>query len=235
MWCSCCSRWPSSTTCSRTDVLQGPQAPLDRHRRRAGDGAGARLLLRAARRRPGLRPEDLLRARADGDRRAVRLRGRRDHGHQAPALRRLLVGHALLRGDPPVDHPRRRRAGHRRDLGQGLVGPLVGLGRAGARLVPGRLPPLLRLLPAALLDRGPRAPGALLVGVRDRRRRVRADQLHRRPAGRGLHAPARALADRRQPARRDAADLPRLAAGDDPAVRDALEARADLQERRRCS
>ena len=30
------------------------------------------------------------------------------HGHQAPAHRRLLVGHALLRGDPPVDHPRHR-------------------------------------------------------------------------------------------------------------------------------
>ena len=75
-----------------------------------------------------------------------------------------------LRGHPHVDHPRHGRAGHRRDLGQGGVGPLVGVGRAGAGVVPGRLPPLLRLLPAALLDRGPRAPGALLVGVRDRRR-----------------------------------------------------------------
>ncbi len=73
-----------------------------------GGGVRAGVLLRAAGRRPGLHPEDLLRARADGDRRAVRLRGRRDHGHQAPAHRRPLVGHALVRGHPPVDHPRRR-------------------------------------------------------------------------------------------------------------------------------
>ncbi len=59
------------------------------------------------------------------------------------------------------------RADHRRDLGEGVLGPLVALGRAGARLVPRGLPALLRLLPAALLDRGPGPPGALLVGVRD--------------------------------------------------------------------
>ncbi len=48
-------------------------------------------------------------------------------------------------------------------------------------------------------------------------------------AGRDLHPPARALPDRRQPARRDAADLPGLPAGHGPAVRDAVEARADRQ------
>ena len=64
-----------------------------------------------------------------------------------------------------------------------LVGPLVGVGRADARLVPDRLPALRDLPAAALLDRGPRAPGALRVGVRDHRRRVRAAQLHRRAAG----------------------------------------------------
>ena len=53
------------------------------------------------------------------------------------------------------------------------------------------------LLPAALLDRGPRAPRALLVGVRDHGRRVRADQLHRGAAGREPRAPARPEHDRR--------------------------------------
>ena len=197
----------------------------------AAGGVRAGLLLRAQRRRPGLHPEDLLHPRADGDRVAVRVRGRRPDGHQAPAHRRPLLGHALLRGHPPVDHPGRRRAGHRLHLGQGLVGPLVGVGRARAGLVPGRLPPVLRLLPAALLHRGPRAPGALLLGLRHRRRRVRADQLRRRAHGPVLHPPARALGDRRQPARRHAADLPGLHPGHDPAVRDAVEAGAHRQAR----
>ena len=48
---------------------------------------------------------------------------------------------------------------------------------------------------AALLDRGSRAPGALLVGVRDHRGRLRAAQLHRRAAGGGVHTSACALAD----------------------------------------
>ena len=92
------------------------------------------------------------------------------YGDPVPAHRRPRARPALLRGDPPVADPRRRRAGHRLDLGQGVVGPLVGVGRADARLVPDRLP-AVRLLPAAaLLDRGPRAPGALRGGVRDHRR-----------------------------------------------------------------
>ena len=57
--------------------------------------------------------------------------------------------------------PRRRRAAHRLDLGQGELGALVGVGRADARLVPDRLPALRDLPAAALLDRGPRAAGAL--------------------------------------------------------------------------
>ena len=48
-----------------------------------------------------------------------------------------------------------------------------------------------------------------------------------------VHAPARALPDRRQPAGRDAADLPRVARGDGAAVRDPLEARADRRSTRR--
>ena len=74
-------------------------------------------------------------------------------------------------------------ADHRLDLGQGVVGPLVGLGRADAGQLPDRLPALRDLLPAALRDRGPRAPGALRLGLRDHRRRLRAAQLPRRAAG----------------------------------------------------
>src|SRR5215211_1526972 len=233
MWCSCCSRSPFSTSCSRTDGLRAwTQAARRRHGGDHDSGAGAGLLLRAARRRPGLRAEDLLRARADGDRGAVRLGRGRCHGNPPPAHRRPLLGRPLLRGDPPVGDTWRRGARHRLDLGARLVGPLVGVGRARARLVPRRVPPLLRLLPASLLDRGPRSAGALLVGVRDRGRCIRAPQLRGGQAGRIVHAPARALPDGRRPARRDAADLSRLAAGHDAAVRDAVEARADLQARR---
>src|SRR3954465_91961 len=47
---------------------------------------------------------------------------------------------ALLRRDPRLADPRGRRAGHRLDLGQGLLGSLVGVGGAHARLLPDRLP-----------------------------------------------------------------------------------------------
>ncbi len=46
-----------------------------------------------------------------------------------------------------------------------------------------------------------------------------------------VHPPARALPDGRQPPGRDAAHVPRVHPGDGPAVRDALEARADRQAR----
>ena len=79
--CSACSPSRSSTSCWRSEPATcspGGSKPLsiasvvliDR-RVRAG------VLLRAQRRRPGLHPEDLLPARAAGDRRAVRVRGRR--------------------------------------------------------------------------------------------------------------------------------------------------------------
>ena len=83
-------------------------------------------------------------------------------------------------------------ADHRLDLGEGLVGALVGVERADARVVPDRVPAVRDLPAAALRDRGPRAPGALRVGVRDHRRRVRADELHRRAPLDRLPAPARA-------------------------------------------
>ncbi len=139
---------------------------------------------------------------------------------------------ALLRRHPPVADPRRRRADHRLDLGPRLVGPLVGVGRADARELPDRLP-ALRLLPAAaLLDRGPGAPGALRRGLRDRRGRVRAAELHGGADGRVARPPARAVDHRRLDARLDAADVPRLARRHGVPVRDAVEVRAGLQARR---
>src|SRR4029453_9941836 len=85
-------------------------------------------------------------------------------------------------------------------LGVGVLATGSIWARAG--VLPRGLPPLLRLLPAALLDRGPGPAGALLVCVRDRGRRLRAAQLPRRAAGGGLHPPAGAVADGRRPARR---------------------------------
>ena len=143
--------------------------------------------------------------------------------------RRPAARPALLRRDPPVADPRGRRAGDRLDLGQGLVGRVVDVGRADARELPDRLP-ALRLLPAAaLLDRGPGAPGALRRGLRDRRGRVRAAELHGRADGAVARAPARALDHRRLDARLDAADVPGLADRHGAAVRDAVEVRAGVQ------
>ena len=62
-------------------------------------------------------------------------------------LRYLQVGPAVLRHDSHVDHLRRRRAADRIDLGARLVGTLVGLERAYARLVPDRLPAVLLYQP----------------------------------------------------------------------------------------
>ena len=57
----------------------------------------------------------------------VRLRVRRRARRSATCDRRSRVGHALLRRDPHVADLRDRRADHRLDLGQGVVGPLVGV------------------------------------------------------------------------------------------------------------
>ncbi len=68
---------------------------------------------------------------------------------------------------------------HGLDLGEGLVGALVGVERADARVVPDHVSAVRDLPAAALRDRGSRAPGALRLGVRDHGRGVRADELHR--------------------------------------------------------
>ena len=160
-------------------------AAADRHVR-------ARLLLRPARRRPGLHPEDLLRARAGRDRDALRLRRRRDlRGRCTCArataswdLRSYVVIHIAL-----IFNVLGLLTGL--DLGEGVVGPLVGVGRADARVVPDRVPAVRDVSAAALLDRGSRAPGALRVRLRDHGRRVRAAELRRRARRHRVRAPAR--------------------------------------------
>ena len=192
----------------------------------------AGLLLRAARRRPGLHPEDLLPARAAGDLRAGRLHGRRRPRDPPPA-------HAATRSTTPAPTSRStsRSSSASRVLitgaiwAQGLVGRLVGLGRADPGQLPDRLPALRDLLPAALLDRGPRPPGPLRLGVRDHRRRLRAAQLPRRAARRAPRPPAHLRHGRGRPARRDAARLPRLPGRDGAALGDAGPLRAGRQGR----
>ena len=51
-------------------------------------------------------------------------------GDRAPAHPRRALGHALLRGDPHEPDLRAGDAHHRLDLGEGLVGALVGVERA---------------------------------------------------------------------------------------------------------
>ena len=93
-------------------------------------------------------------------------------------------------------------AHHRLDLGARLLGPLVGLERAHARIVPDHHAAVRHLSATALRDRGPRAPGTLRLGVRDHRGRVRAAELPRRAPVGLLPAPARAR-QLLQPARID--------------------------------
>src|SRR5437588_4201270 len=238
IWCSGSSPTPYSTSCWRTDphpLRQGAPPTLTGSRSHRFRRAGPRLLLRAQRRRPGLRPEDLLRARTVGDRCAGRVHRRRSHGHPAPAHTGLPLGRALLRGHPPVADLRDRRAHHGRHLGPGLVGALVGVERAHAGLLPDHHAAVRHLSAAALLDRGPRAPVALRLGVRDHGRSLRAAELRRGAAGAGLHTSPRARRDRGPPAGLDAAHVLRRAGRHDPAVPDPVEVRDGIQERLRAA
>src|SRR5205814_2348824 len=113
-------------------------------------------------------------------------------------------------------------------------GPVVGLGRAHAGVVSDRLLAVRDLPAASLRDRGPRAPGALCLGLRDHRRGLRADELHRRAPGHRLRSPARAR-QHLEPAAADGLHLSRLAAGDHAAVPDAVRVRAGGQESARAA
>ena len=88
--------------------------------------------------------------------------------------------------------------------------------------------------PLRFCDRGPRAPGALRVGVRDHGGSVRAAELHRRAPLDRVRASARAGRDL-EPAVADGADVRRLAGGDRSAVHDAVQIRADGQAHARAA
>ena len=79
---------------------------------------------------------------------------------------------------------------HRHDLGQGLMGPLVGVERPDAHIVPDRDAAVRDLSAAAVLDRGSRAPVPLRERVRGRGRGVRAAELHRGPGGPAVRPPS---------------------------------------------
>ena len=123
--------------------------------------------------------------------------------------RRPLVGHALVRRDPPVDHPRASacwppaRSGRKASWGHWWVWDE---------------PVLVSFLVVFLLYC---VYYPLRFSIEDPERQARYSSVFAIAAGafvplnfiavrlaQSLHAPARALADRRQPARRDAADLP---------------------------
>ena len=168
MWSSRCSPTPCSTSCWRTDSLrpcirQGSSRPLPRHRRALDRRARAGLLLRAATTptRASSRRSSTCTCRWRSSRCAASsLGGAVRDRHLRTGDRGL--GHALLRRDPPVADLRASALLITGSIwAQGVVGPLVGLERADAGLVPDRLPALRDLPAAALLDRGPRAPGAL--------------------------------------------------------------------------
>ena len=108
----------------------------------------------------------------------------------------------------------RRRAGHRLDLGAARRGATGGCGtsrRSSSFLIVFLLYACYQPLRFSIED--PRAPGALRGGVRDRRRRVRAAELHRRAAGRS-RSRTRACSSTTGGAMPGAmrADVPRLAA-----------------------
>ena len=133
IWSSACSPTRSSTSCSRTERTsmygKGLRTLSIATAVALTGGFALAVLLRADGRRPGLHAEDLLRPRADGDRRAVRLRRRRRSARSSTCARGdRALRPALLRRDPPVAGARRRRAGHRLDLGQGGAGATGGCG-----------------------------------------------------------------------------------------------------------
>ena len=118
----------------------------------------ADLLLRAERRRPGLLAADLLLPRPDRPDRVRVLRLGRVEGAPAPLEGPRERRPRELRRDPPGRRLRLADAADRLDLGEDLVGRLVGLERRPARALPRAVPLLLRLLHAPLLGRS--GPGA---------------------------------------------------------------------------
>src|SRR3954453_2544515 len=113
------------------------------------------------------------------------------------------------------------------------MGPLGGVGRAAARLLPDRLPAVRDLPAAAVLDRGPRQAVALRERLRDHRRRVRAAELPGGAPGAELHPPARVRHGQRRPGAAHEGRLLRLPAGHGAPLRHPLEVRDDVEEHER--
>src|SRR6266511_4168309 len=82
-------RQARSTIWASPRVPQGPAHTRPHNGRHAGGGLRPGLLLRAARCRPGVHPEDFLPPRAARDHRAGRVRGRGGVRDSPPAQRRL--------------------------------------------------------------------------------------------------------------------------------------------------
>ena len=159
--------------------------------RPARRGDRADLLLRADRRRPGALAADLLLPRPDRAH-GVRLLRLGCMEGAAPPLEAARGGRPReLRRDPPGRDLRLAHARHRVDLGEDLVGRLVGLGRRPARALPRPLPVLRGVLHAALLGR----PGARACEhvrrLRSLRGRPDPDLVPRDPALEELHPPRR--------------------------------------------
>ncbi len=160
------------------------------------DGARLRLLRRAERREPGLLAADLLLPRLDRDDGVRVLHRRRLEGAAASVEARSARRPRELRLRPPGHHLRRDGAPHRLDLGEDLVGPLVGVERGRARPVPHPLPLLLRVLHAPLLARPGAAARESERGVRALRRRPDPGELRGDPACEGVPPPACLCAER---------------------------------------
>ncbi len=194
--------------------------------RRAGRRPARGLLDRAHRRLDArLQPEDLLLSRAHRrDRPAGLRRGLRGR-HALPAPRRRQVRPPRRRRGAARASVQPARHGHRRDLGPGRLGRVVGLGAAPDHLPP-RLSAVQRLLRAARLGRRRVAARHLRRPVCHRGLRRRADHLlcHALPAGRAAPRRARPFGQRHGRARPDR--LCRRHGRHDPAVRRAPAPRA---------
>ena len=152
-------------------------------------------------------------------------------GDHAPADARQPLGHALLRRDPPVDHPRRRRARDGVDLGAGGRGATGGSGtsRRSSRFL------IVFLLYATYQP--------LRFSIEDPERQARYASVFAIMAG--AFVPLNFIAVRLRPAYTHPRVLGNIEqqpagpvgsafyvpAGDDTAVRDAVEVRDDLQAR----
>src|SRR5262245_55642818 len=210
-------RWRSAmipaASCARPTAPASAHSPCLGNRRAPRCGDRARLLLRAARRRPGHHAEGLLHPRADCPDRVRVLRLGCVEGARAPAHACSRRRSRELRGDPPGRDLRRAHARDRLDVGARLVGDLVDVELEPARDVPDPVPLLLGLLHAALLGRPGAGAGEHVRGVRALRRCADPRQLALDPPCERLHPPDGVYAARAADDRLDVLHLLRLLGG----------------------